>query len=100
MPFPAVFFVPLGHEAIASVEAEMVIVEAAVVLAFAVAAVLVGADSVTAVSEWAADVPAEVLAALDGEAVAAAFGTWLIGQVMSGVADAAALLIALDGKTV
>jgi hypothetical protein len=34
---------------------------AAVVLAFGVAAVLAGADSVTAVSEWAADVPAEVL---------------------------------------
>jgi len=98
---------------------------AAVVLAFAVAAVLAGADSVTAVSEWAADVPAEVLAGLgawqdrrgrrvppslrtfrrvlrvlDGEAVAAAFGIWLKGQVMSGLADAAVLLIALDGKTV
>jgi DDE_Tnp_1-associated len=36
----------------------------AVVLAFAVAAVLAGADSVTAVSERAADVPAEVLAVL------------------------------------
>jgi predicted transposase YbfD/YdcC len=98
---------------------------AAVVLAFAVAAVLAGADSVTAVSEWAADVPAEVLAALDawqdrrgrrfppslrtfrrvlrvldGEAVAAAFGIWLKGQVLAGLADGAALLVALDGKTV
>jgi predicted transposase YbfD/YdcC len=97
-----------------------------VVLAFAVAAVLAGADSVTAVIEWAADAPPPVLAALDarqdrqrgwrvppsastfrrvlrlldGEAVAAAFGTWLTGQVMAGLADAAALVIALDGKTV
>ena len=37
---------------------------AAVVLAFAVAAVMAGADSVTAVAEWASDVPPEVLAAL------------------------------------
>jgi hypothetical protein len=97
----------------------------AVVLAFAVAAVLAGADSVTAVSEWAADVPAEVLAALgawtdrrgrrvppsrstfrrvlrqlDGEATAAAFGIWLKTQVMAGLADAAAVIVALDGKTV
>jgi predicted transposase YbfD/YdcC len=97
----------------------------AVVLAFAVAAVLAGADSVTAVSEWAGDVPAEVLAALgawtdrrgwrvppsrstfrrvlarlDGEAVAAAFGIWLKAQVMGGLADAAAVIVALDGKTV
>ena len=73
---------------------------AAVVIAFAVAAVLAGADSVTAISEWSSDVPAEVLAALgawtdrrgprvppsrstfrrvlrrlDAQAVAAAFGT-------------------------
>jgi predicted transposase YbfD/YdcC len=98
---------------------------AAVVIAFAVAAVLAGADSVTAVSEWAADVPAEVLVALgawqdwrgrrvppsqstfrrvlrrlDAEAVAAAFGRWLTGQVLAGLADATALVIALDGKTV
>jgi hypothetical protein len=38
---------------------------AAVVLAFAVAAVLAGADSVTAIIEWAADAPPEVLVALD-----------------------------------
>jgi hypothetical protein len=38
--------------------------QAAVVIVFAVAAVLAGADSVTAISEWASDVPAEVLAAL------------------------------------
>ncbi len=31
---------------------------------------------------------------------AAGFGTWLRGQVMAGLADAAALIIALDGKTV
>ncbi len=98
---------------------------AAVVLAFAVTAVLAGADLVTAIIEWAADAPPEVLHALDarrdrrgrqvprsastfrrllrlldGEAVAAAFGTWLKGQVIAGPADAAALLIALDGKTV
>jgi predicted transposase YbfD/YdcC len=98
---------------------------AAVVLAFAVAAVLAGADSMTAVTEWAADAPSDVLAALDArcdrrgrrvppspstfrrllrlldaEAVAAGFGTWLRDQVMAGLADAAALVIALDGKTV
>ncbi len=97
----------------------------AAVLAFTAAAVLAGADSVTAVSEWASDAPAEVLAALgawrdrrgrlvppslrtfrrvlgllDAQAVAAAFGTWLKGQVTAGLADAATLLIALDGKTV
>jgi hypothetical protein len=98
---------------------------AAVVLAFAVAAVLAGADSVTAVIEWAADAPLEVLTALDvrqdrcgrrirpsastfrrvlrlldAEVVAAAFGAWLRGQVMAGLGDAAALMIALDGKAV
>lgn len=92
---------------------------AAVVLAFAVAAVLAGADSVTAITEWAADAPPEVLLALDArtdrqgrrvppsastfrrvlrlldaQAVAAAFGAWLAGQVMAGLADAAALVIA------
>jgi predicted transposase YbfD/YdcC len=93
------------------------------VLAIAVAAVLAGADSVTAISEWAAEAPAEVLAAVgarwdrrgcrwvapslatfrrvlrrvDATAVAAAFGAWLAGQVASaGLAD---LVIALDGKT-
>lgn len=75
---------------------------AGVVLAFAVAAVMAGADSVTAIAEWAHDVPPEVLAALgarrgrrgrlvppsrstfrrvlrrlDGQVLAAAFGTWL-----------------------
>ena len=98
---------------------------AAVVIAFAVAAVLAGADSVTAISEWASDLPAEVLAALgartdrrglrvppsrstfrrvlrrlDAQAVAAASGTWLKAQVMAGLADAEAVIIALDGKTV
>ena len=97
----------------------------AVVLAFAVAAVLAGADSVTAIGEWAADVPPEVLEALDAwqdrrgrrippslktfrrvlrrldaEAVGAAFGRWLTGQVLAGLADATALVVALDGKTV
>ncbi len=98
---------------------------AAVVLAFAVAAVLAGADSVTAVSEWAADAPPgvlealgsrwdrwqrrrvppsaarfrRVLARLDAEAVAAAFGGWLRQQVTGGLIDAGALVIALDGKT-
>jgi len=38
---------------------------AAVVLAFAVAGVLAGADSMTAITEWAADAPSDVLAALD-----------------------------------
>jgi len=38
---------------------------AAVVLAFAVAAVLAGADSMTAITGWAADAPSDVLAALD-----------------------------------
>jgi DDE_Tnp_1-associated len=37
---------------------------AAVVLAFAVAAVMAGADSVAAIAEWALDLPPEVLAAL------------------------------------
>jgi DDE_Tnp_1-associated/Transposase DDE domain len=98
---------------------------AAVVLAFAVAAVMAGADSVTAVSEWASDVPPEVLAALgawrdgrgrlvppsrstfrrvlrrlDGQALAAVSGAWLTGQVLAGLADAGPLVIALDGKTV
>jgi predicted transposase YbfD/YdcC len=97
-----------------------------VVLAFAVAAVLTGADSVTAIGEWASDAPPEVLEALgawrdrrrgyrvapslktfrrvlarlDAQAVAAAFGGWLKAQVMAGLADAAAVVIALDGKTV
>jgi predicted transposase YbfD/YdcC len=98
---------------------------AAVVLAFAVAAVMAGADSVTAIAEWACDVPPEVLAALgarqdrrgrlvppsrstfrrllrqlDGQALAAAFGTWLMAQVIAGLADAGTVVIALDGKTV
>jgi len=98
---------------------------AAVVLAFAVAAVLAGADSMTAMTEWAADAPSDVLAALDArcdrrgrrvppppsafrrllrlldaEAVVAGSGTWLRGQVMAGLADAGALIIALDGTTV
>jgi DDE_Tnp_1-associated len=37
---------------------------AAVVLAFVAAALLAGADSVTAIAEWAADAPLEVLAVL------------------------------------
>ena len=95
----------------------------AVVLAFAVTAVLAGADSITAISEWAADASPPVLAALDarrdrwrdrrvppsiatlrrvlprldGEAVAAAFGAWLTSQVMMNIDG---LVIALDGKTV
>jgi predicted transposase YbfD/YdcC len=98
---------------------------AAVVLAFAVAAVMAGADSVTAIAEWARDVPPEVLEALDarcdrrgrrvppslstfrrvlrkldGQALAAAFGSWLSAQVLAGPADAASLVVALDGKTV
>lgn len=97
----------------------------AVVLAFAVAAVMAGADSVTAIAEWAADVPPEVLAALgahrdrrgrlvppsrstfrrvlrrlDGQVLAAAFGAWLRVQVMAGLAGAGTLVIAVDGKTV
>jgi hypothetical protein len=36
----------------------------AVVLAFAVAAVMAGADSVTAIAEWAGDLPAEALETL------------------------------------
>jgi len=98
---------------------------AAVVLAFAVAAVMAGADSVAAIAEWALDVPPEILAALDarrdrrgrrvppplstfrrvlgkldGQALSAAFGTWLAAQVQAGLADASTLVIALDGKTV
>jgi predicted transposase YbfD/YdcC len=98
---------------------------AAAVLAFAVAAVMAGADSVTAMAEWAWDLPPEALAALggrrnwtgrlvppslstfrrvlrklDGQAVAAAFGAWLAGQALAGLADASQLIIALDGKTV
>ena len=67
----------------------------------AVAAVMVGADSVAAVAECAHNVPAEVLDAFDapvaggdGEALAAAFGTWLATQVLAGLADAAAVVIA------
>lgn len=97
----------------------------AVVLAFAVAAVLAGADSVTAISEWAAEAPAEVRAALgarrdrrdrravapspatfrrvlkrvDATAAAAAFGVWLAGQCSRASADLDGLVIALDGKT-
>jgi predicted transposase YbfD/YdcC len=97
----------------------------AVVLAFAVAAVLAGADSITAISEWAAEAPAEVLAALgarwdrrgrrriapspatfrrvlkrvDATAVAAAFGAWLAGQLSTASPDLDGLVIALDGKT-
>ena len=41
-----------------------------------------------------------MLRRLDGQALAAAFGDWLKGQVMAGLADAGALVIALDGKTV
>jgi predicted transposase YbfD/YdcC len=40
-----------------------------------------------------------VLARLDAEAAAAAFGGWLRQQVTAGLADAGALVIALDGKT-
>jgi predicted transposase YbfD/YdcC len=97
----------------------------AVVLAFAVAAVMAGADSVTAIAEWAGDVPAEVLQALgarrdrrgrlvppslstfrrvlrklDGQALAAAFGAWLTAQVLADLGDASSPVIALDGKTV
>jgi DDE_Tnp_1-associated len=97
----------------------------AVVLAFAVAAVLAGADSVTAISEWAAEAPTEVRAALgarrdrrdrtpvapspatfrrvlkrvDATAVAAAFGSWLSGQCRTASADLDGLVVALDGKT-
>jgi len=97
----------------------------AVVLASAVAAVLAGADSITAISEWAAEAPAEVLAALgarwdrrgrrriapspatfrrvlkrvDATAVAAAFGAWLAGQLSTASPDLDGLVIALDGKT-
>jgi DDE_Tnp_1-associated len=97
----------------------------AVVLAFAVAAVLAGADSISAISEWAAEAPAEVAAALgarwdrrarrriapspatfrrvlrrvDATAVAAAFGAWLAGQLSAASADLDGLVIALDGKT-
>jgi predicted transposase YbfD/YdcC len=97
---------------------------AAVALAFAAAAVMAGADSVTAIAEWARDVaPQEaaapgarrdrkgrpvppsqstfrrVLRRLDGEAVAAAFGAWLAAQVTAALGDASSLVIALDGKT-
>jgi predicted transposase YbfD/YdcC len=96
----------------------------AVVLAFGVAAVMAGADSMTAIAEWAGDVPAEglqalgarrdrrgrlippspstfrrVLRKLDGQALAAAFGAWLTVQVLAGL-DASCLVIALDGKAV
>ena len=37
---------------------------------------------------------------LDGQALAAAFRTSLKGQVIAALADAAALVVALDGKTV
>jgi predicted transposase YbfD/YdcC len=95
------------------------------VLAFAVAAVMAGADSVTAIAEWAGDVPPEVAEALgarrdrkgrlappslstfrrllrrvDGQALAAAFGAWLAAQAMAGLAGPSCLVIALDGKAV
>jgi predicted transposase YbfD/YdcC len=41
-----------------------------------------------------------VLRKLDGQALAAAFGTWLAAQLLAGLADASSLVIALDGKTV
>jgi predicted transposase YbfD/YdcC len=95
----------------------------AVVLTLAVAAVLAGADSVAAISEWVTEAPAEVLAAVgarwdrrrcrwvapapatlrrvlkrvDATALATAFGAWLTGQVAS--AGLAEWVIALDGKT-
>jgi hypothetical protein len=47
----------------------------------------------------AVHVPA-VLRRLNGEAAAAAFGIWLEAQVMAGLADAATVIVALDGKTV
>jgi predicted transposase YbfD/YdcC len=97
----------------------------AVVLTFAVAAVLAGADSVTAIGEWATEAPTEVRAALgarrdrrdrapvapspatfrrvlkrvDATAVAAAFGSWLAGQCSTASADLDGLVVALDGKT-
>jgi predicted transposase YbfD/YdcC len=97
----------------------------AVVLAFAVAAVLAGADSVTAIGEWAGEAPEQVLAALDARwdrwhrrrvapspatfrrvlrrvdatAAAAAFGAWLAGQLSTAWPDLDGLVIALDGKT-
>src|SRR5262245_21799926 len=90
-----------------------------------VAAVMAGADSVTAIAEWAWEVPPgvaggvgarrswkgrpvprplarlrRVLRSLDGQAVAAAFGAWLAAQALAGLADASSLVIALDGKAV
>jgi predicted transposase YbfD/YdcC len=41
-----------------------------------------------------------VLALLDAQAVALALGGWLTVQVLAGLADAAAVVVALDGKTV
>lgn len=98
---------------------------AAAVLAFAVAAVMAGADSVTAIAEWARDLAEQeaaalgarrdrkgraappslstfrrVLRRLDGQAVAAAFGAWLEAQALAGLPDASSLVIALDGKAV
>jgi hypothetical protein len=41
-----------------------------------------------------------VLRRLDVQALAAAFGAWLAGQVLAGLADASSLVIALAGKSV
>jgi hypothetical protein len=86
---------------------------AAVVLAFAVAAVLAGADSMTAITEWAADAPSDVLAALDarcdrrGRRVPPSPSTFrrllrLLGssaQVMAAVRNTAVAALRLAGFT-
>lgn len=93
------------------------------VLAIAAAAVLAGARSFAAIGEWAADAPQPVLAALgarrderrggyqapdeatlrrvlqtvDGDALDAAIGAWLVDRDQSGARYRA---IAVDGKTI
>jgi len=85
------------------------------VLAVAVAAVVAGARSFCAIAEWAADAPAEVLAALsvsgpaphestirrvlqalDADALDAMIGAWLAGRSR----PAGRRVIAVDGKSV
>jgi DDE_Tnp_1-associated len=93
------------------------------VLAVAVAAVLAGARSVTAIAEWANDAPCQVLAALgvrrdlltgtwrppgeatvrrvlaciDADALDRAIGAWLAGQQPP--ANPPRQAVAIDGKT-
>ncbi len=96
------------------------------ILALATAATLAGARSVTAIGEYAADCPQEVLGrlgakyhpgrrryiapsdetfrralgAVDAAALDQVVGSWLFDQVRSGLVEEKSLVLALDGKSV